>query len=112
MQRQLSSCLVPAARAKAALIIGERGSAMKIPSPNLACVTRIAQILLLCFISSGFIFAQSDAGLVGTWQAKETNASITLVLNADGTGKLDEANIKYTVSANKLRVNDSGTINN
>src|ERR1700730_2793462 len=85
---------------------------MKQLSTSLAYLSRSSLLLLVLSSSSAFVLAQGDTNLAGTWQSKEANSSITLILNADGTGKLDEANIKYTVAGNKLRVNEDGVINN
>lgn len=85
---------------------------MKEPGASLANLSRCLLLLLILSASAGFVQGQADSSLIGTWQSQEANATITLVLNADGSGKLDEANIKYTVNGDKLRVNDSGTINN
>src|SRR5205807_277426 len=49
--------------------------------------------------------------LIGTWQAKEANMTIVLTLSADGTGKLDEAKIKYTIKGNTLSVEEGGAVN-
>ena len=84
---------------------------MKQLSTNLAYLSRSALVLLILSFSSALVLAQGDTNLVGTWQSKVGNASITLILNADGTGKLDEAAIKYAVTGNKLRVNEAGAIN-
>jgi len=54
---------------------------------------------------------QPTSGLIGIWQAKEGVLTITLALNADGTGKLDDADIKYTVKDNILSVDEGGTLN-
>ncbi|HXM36637.1 MAG TPA: hypothetical protein VN920_15690, partial [Pyrinomonadaceae bacterium] len=85
---------------------------MKQLRTDLAYLSRSSLLLLALSFSSGFVLAQGDVNLVGTWQSKEANASLTLILNADGTGKLDEANIKYSITSNKLRVNEDGVINN
>ena len=55
--------------------------------------------------------AQAPAGLVGNWLAKEGQLSIALVINADGTGRLDDAAIRYVVSGSTLAVTEDGTVN-
>jgi len=77
-----------------------------------AFLSRSLLILLLLLLIADLVLSQGETNLVGSWQAKEADSTISLVLNADGTGKLDGANIKYAVSGNRLTVNDSGTINN
>jgi hypothetical protein len=73
---------------------------------------RLSSIILLFVCVVAAALAQGETSLVGTWQSKEANASMTLILNADGTGKLDDASIKYTVEGNKLKVNEDGVVNN
>jgi hypothetical protein len=58
-----------------------------------------------------FLMAQAPGSLLGTWQAKEGPITIVLTLNADGTGKLDEASIKYTVKGAALVVEEAGVVN-
>lgn len=79
---------------------------------NSAYLFRSSLLFLVLSFSSTLVLGQGETNLVGTWQSKVGNAAITLILNADGTGKLDEANIKYTVTGNKLRVSEDGVINN
>jgi hypothetical protein len=55
--------------------------------------------------------SQTNANLQGTWQANEGVTTITLTLNAGGTGKLDGAGIKYTVKDNVLIVDEGGVVN-
>ncbi len=84
---------------------------MKQPGTSLEFFCRSSILLIFLFIP-GIALAQGDTTLVGTWQSQEANASMTLILNADGTGKLDDTSIKYTVEGNKLRVNEEGVVNN
>ncbi|MEI6668676.1 MAG: hypothetical protein WCP29_11020 [Acidobacteriota bacterium] len=55
--------------------------------------------------------AQTPGGLVGSWLANEGALNISLVINADGTGRLDDAPIRYVVSGNALTVTESGVVN-
>jgi hypothetical protein len=54
---------------------------------------------------------QTSASLLGTWQVKENLVSIRLILNADGTGKLDDTAIRYSVKDNILSVDEGGHVN-
>ncbi|MDX6611663.1 MAG: hypothetical protein QOD75_849 [Blastocatellia bacterium] len=54
---------------------------------------------------------QQDPGLLGTWLAKDGEVAIRLTLDANGTGTLDEAPIKYQVRGAQLIVDEAGTIN-
>ena len=52
--------------------------------------------------------AQTDAGLVGTWQAKGPEGQIVVKLNADGTGSLDGTPFTYVVRGDKIVVTMGG----
>ena len=65
--------------------------------------------VLMCGAS---ISSQQEAGLIGSWQTKDGELVIRLMLNPDGTGTLDETPIKYNVKGAQLIVNEEGTINN
>src|SRR5205085_1638946 len=54
-----------------------------------------------------FLIAKAN-DLNGTWEWKGEGFAITLVLNPDGSGKLDEADISYSVQGDHLIVNDHG----
>lgn len=75
---------------------------------NLFSIVLLA-VLLPALASTGL--AQPSGSLVGTWQSKEGVVTIVLTLNADGTGKLDDSAIKYTIKGNVLLVEESGVIN-
>ena len=55
--------------------------------------------------------AQGMPDLVGAWREKDSSSPMTLVLNADGTGKLDEDSIKYTVRGDRIVVDQGGDAN-
>lgn len=73
-----------------------------------ACYAVFAVLLLVVPQTAS---PQANKNLLGTWQAKEGVTSITLTLNADGGGKLDEANIKYVIKDNILSVDEGGVVN-
>jgi len=73
--------------------------------------TRLYLTLVLLFGVAPAL-AQLAPNLTGTWKAKEGDVTVTLVLNADGTGRLDNAKIKYAVRGRTLSIDDSGTVNN
>lgn len=85
---------------------------MKHPTAHLNCLFSSSIVLLCLLVPLASGFAQGDANLVGTWQSKDTNVPIVLILKSDGTGKLDNAGIKYVVEGNKLKVNEDGVVNN
>ena len=66
----------------------------------------------LVFLWAVPALAQLAPNLTGTWKAKEGGVTVTLALNADGTGTLDNAKIKYAVRGRTLSIDDSGTVNN
>jgi len=63
--------------------------------------------LLLVLIPGALVTAQQQAKLAGTWQWSEGDVTLTLKLNADGTGALNSDIFKYTVRDNRLVVEDS-----
>lgn len=73
---------------------------------------RLSLLILLIVLSLTSASAQQEPGLLGSWQAKDGELVIRLILNPDGTGTLDEAPIKYQVRGAKLIVDEAGTINN
>jgi hypothetical protein len=50
-----------------------------------------------------------ETSLAGIWQSKDPNRPVTLALNRDGTGKLNNDVIKYEVNGNKLTVSVAST---
>jgi len=70
------------------------------------------RLLFILLFAVAPALAQLAPNLTGTWKAKEGDVTVTLVLNADGTGKLDNAKIKYAVRGRTLSIDDSGTVNN
>ena len=65
------------------------------------------QLFLIALISTS-VSAQQPP-LVGSWQNPDVGLKVTF--NADGTGVLDGAPIKYTVRGAQLVVDEAGTIN-
>jgi hypothetical protein len=67
--------------------------------------------MALLMLPGDIVLSQSSAGLVGTWQARMGPVTITLTCNPDGTGKMDDADIRYSVSGNVLSVQEEGAVN-
>ena len=63
---------------------------------------------LVLYVGGARALAQTDAGLVGTWQAKGPEGQIVVKLNADGTGSLDAAPFTYVVRGDKIVVTAGG----
>jgi hypothetical protein len=64
--------------------------------------------LLALTVRAGY--TQSLPGLLGTWEATEGALTITLTLNADGSGQLDGADISYVIKDGTLTVTESGVV--
>ena len=64
--------------------------------------------LFLIVLMSTSVSAQQPP-LVGSWQSPDVGLKVTF--NADGTGVLDGAPIKYTIRGAQLVVDEAGTIN-
>lgn len=77
-------------------------------------ISRVRAALLCLFLASptAFVMPQSPPNLIGTWHVQEAGLTVVLVFNADGTGKLDNTRITYTMRGNTLRVEEAGgTVN-
>ena len=66
----------------------------------------LALFLTLLAVSSA---SAQERGIVGSWQSPEVGLKVTF--NADGTGVLDGAPIKYTVRGAQLIVDEAGKVN-
>ncbi|HEX7174321.1 MAG TPA: hypothetical protein VF240_03445, partial [Pyrinomonadaceae bacterium] len=64
--------------------------------------------ILLCGVAAASAHAQTDASLVGTWQAKGPDGPVVVKLNADGTGSLDGTPFSYVVRGDKIDVTANG----
>lgn len=65
--------------------------------------------LLLLMIS---IPVPADTGITGSWEWKGEGFTISLTLNPDGTGTLDDSPITYTVKPQHLLVTEDGEVIN
>jgi hypothetical protein len=72
-------------------------------------ISRVALLsLVLMVLTSASVSAQQPS-LVGSWQSPDVGLKVTF--NADGTGVLDGAPIKYSVRGTQLIVDEAGTTN-
>lgn len=74
---------------------------------------KILQTLFLFVLFSGHLQAQIGAKvqqgkIYGTWISTESGEQMKLILNADGTGQLDDEVIRFSTQANKLIVTVEG----
>jgi len=53
-------------------------------------------------------FSQTDSAIHGIWQNSEFGYQMTLILNPDGSGEFDGEEIRFTKSANTLRLVSGG----
>lgn len=73
---------------------------------------RVSATLLCLFLLSltALGMAQAHPNLPGTWQVREVGVTLVLVFSPDGTGKLDDTRIKYTIKGNTLEIDAGGTV--
>lgn len=64
-------------------------------------------VWLLVFLVTPLHIAKA-ADLSGTWEWSDEGYTMTLILNHDGTGTLDEIDISYSVKGDRLLVNEEG----
>lgn len=65
----------------------------------------------LCFVAFLFVmFLQmaTASDLIGTWEWSGPGFTITMILNSNGTGELDESDITYSVRGDRLIVTEDG----
>ena len=72
-------------------------------------IHRVALFHLFLIVLSTTSVSAQQSPLVGSWQSPDAGLKVTF--NADGTGLLDGAPIKYTVRGAQLVVDEAGTIN-
>lgn len=60
--------------------------------------------LLLTFLIIGFSI---NPQITGTWKANDHGQTVILILNADGTGKIDNESFKYVVKESVITVTSS-----
>jgi hypothetical protein len=65
-------------------------------------------VWLLVFLLVAPLHIARGADLNGTWEWRGEGFTITLIMNPDGSGKLDEANIRYSVQGDRIIVNEDG----
>lgn len=82
---------------------------MRTPSTLFSIPILAITCALMCLAGAS---AQQEPGLLGSWQTKDSSLMIRVSFNPDGTGTLDGTPVKYSVSGDKLTVNEEGTINN
>jgi hypothetical protein len=68
--------------------------------------TRASFFALLTLLFASLATAQQQPSLVGTWEHKPGGGddAIAVVLNADGTGVMDDERIKYTVTGDRIQM--------
>src|SRR5437899_2814527 len=71
----------------------------------------LLSLLLVVFVTTNARAVDAPASVAGVWEYKDPAVaanSITFTLNPDGTGKVDEDAVTYTVAGNTIKIVTGG----